>query len=213
MTEVVPMHPIKPWEMDKTHIHRIAKQHAEWMREPVPKNGFFKDSSTTQKTTVCSLCACFVKRGNQRKARVEHHNSDRHKECYAWYETFYRGECAEIKALRDTRSRSFHLCEARHRLELVGKYARADIKDVMDWYHVPGDQAAFKIALADYVFTRYVLQQPQKAAVAAVRKHVFYARAILCYRVAKSHLTERPGDAYTVGMLLVPYVCPPTKRN
>ena len=57
-------------------------------------------------------------------------------------------ECRfEIKALRDTRSRSFHLCEARHRLELVGKYAWADIKDVMDWYHVPGDQAAVCLGL------------------------------------------------------------------
>ena len=77
----------------------------------------------------------------------------------------------------------------------------------MDWYHVPGDQAGLKLAVADWVFTRYVLQQEHINAVEAVRKHVFYARAILCYRVAKSYLTERPGDAYTVGMLLVPYVC------
>ena len=115
------------------------------------------------------------------------------------------GEVAKIKELRDTRSRSFHLCEARHRLELVAKYAGYD-GDVMNWYHVPGDQPAIKLALADYVFTRYVLQKQQKDAIAAVQKHIFYARAILCYRVAKSCLTERSGDAYTVGVLLTPYV-------
>jgi len=202
---VASMNPIKPWEMDKAHIHRIAKQHAEWQREPVPIGGFFKDPSHARTTSVCSLCQCFVHKGYFRKARVEHHKSDRHKECYAWYETFYRGECAEIKALRDTRSRSFHLCEARHRLELVAQYA-GHKGDIMDWYHVPGDQPAIKIALADYVFTRYVLQKKQKDCIAAVQKHLFYARAILCYRVAKSCLTERPGDAYTVGMLLAPYV-------
>ena len=71
----------------------------------------------------------------------------------------------------------------------------------------PATRRRLKLALADYVFTRYVLQQGQNDAAEAVRKHLFYAQAILCYRVAKSYLTERPGDAYTVGMLLVPYVC------
>jgi hypothetical protein len=210
---ITSMDAIKPWEMDKKHIHRLAKQHANWMQDKMPATDFFKDPSSVRRTSVCSLCQCFVHRGYYRKPRVEHHKSDRHKECYAWYETFYAGEVAKIKELRDTRSRSFHLCEARHRLERVAKYAGLEKGDVMDWYHVPGDQPAIKLALADYVFTRYVLQEPQKAAIAAVRKHLFYARAILCYRVAKSHLTERPGDAYTVGMLLVPYVCPPVKKS
>ena len=210
---ITAMNPWEPWEMDKKHLWRLAERHANWMEHPMPVNGFFKDPSSVQKTSVCSLCQCFVHMGYHRKPRVEHNKSERHKECYDWYKTFYSGEVAKIKALRDTRSRSFHLNEARHRLELVGRYAQVDIKDVMDWYHVPGDQPAIKLALADYVFTRYVLQLKQKATIAAVRKHVFYARAILCYRVAKSHLTERPGDAYTVGMLLVPYVCPPKKKS
>ena len=200
-----PLFVVEPWKMDKQHIHRYAQQHANWMKEPMGPHDFFRDTDSVRKTSVCSLCKCFVYRGQYRKPRAEHCKSERHKQCYEWYETYYHGEAAEIKALRDTRARSFHLCEARHRLEIVSE--RAGIKDVMDWYHVPGDQPAIKVALADCVFTRYLLQEKQKAAIAAVRKHLFYAQAILCYRVAKSYLTERPGDAYTVGMLLVPYVC------
>tara|TARA_Y100000589_G_scaffold327593_1_gene369759 strand:+ start:706 stop:1317 length:612 start_codon:yes stop_codon:yes gene_type:complete len=195
----------EPWQMDKKHIHRMALHDAHWEKDPEGVHGFFKDSGSWMlKTSVCSLCKCFVKKGNTKNARKEHGKTDRHKECYQWYQTYYHGELNKIKELRDTRERSYHLREARQRIEAISRWAR--VKDVMDWYHVPGDQAALKVALADLVFTRFVLAQPKLDIAAAVRKHVFYARAILCYRVAKSYLTERPGDAYTVGMLLVPYV-------
>jgi len=156
-------------------------------------------------TAVCELCNLTVVMGWQKKPRKEHCKTRQHDFNYRLYSTFFHNETEQHKALRDELEKTHHLGQARNRVELMSE--RVGVKNLMDWYHVPGDQAGLKVALADLVYTRFLLQQPKIDIKQAVLKHLHYARAILCYRVAKSYLTERPGDAYTVGMLLVPYVC------
>ena len=183
----------------ENHLRALAKRHAQVHIERPGRLTFFKGG-----TAVCELCNLTVIMGWHNKPRKEHCKTPAHDFNYRLYSTFFHTEAHQHAALRDELRKTHHLGQARDRVELMSE--RVGVKNLMDWYHVPGDQPAFKLALADYVFTRYVLQKKQKDCIAAVQKHLFYARAILCYRVAKSCLTERPGDAYTVGMLLAPYV-------
>jgi len=82
----------------------------------------------------------------------------------------------------------------------------ADAKDILYWYEAPGDQAGLRPYLFDICAPDDQLRSCRIPSQLAVREHLYYARAILCYQVAKSCLTGRAGDVYTVGMLLVPYV-------
>ncbi len=191
---------VKPYEVDKQHVWKLAARDARKGAMSQGKNQFFDGVSP-----ICDLCQCIVMNGHSKMRRMEHCKAATHTHNYIAYMTSYHMELQKVRNFRDRRKKEYHLCEARERLERIGKEVGVP-GSMMDWYHVPGDQAGLKIALADLVFTRFLLSANTKASKKAVEKHVYYARAILCYRVAKSYLRERPGDAYTVGMLLAPYM-------
>jgi len=195
-TEVAPVH--------DNHLRALAKRDARThIDRPGTRSFFIGD------TAVCELCNLTVVMGWQKKPRKEHCKTRQHDSNYRHYSTFFHSEIRHHKALRDELEKTHHLGDARSRVEKMAE--RVGVKNLMDWYHVPGDQAELKIALADLVYTRFPLHKLRNDVEQAVRRHLHYARAILCYRVAKSYLTERPGDAYTVGMLIAPYVCKVTK--
>lgn len=188
----------------ENHLRALAKRHAQTHIERPGALTFFIGD-----TAVCELCNLTVVMGWQKKPRKEHCKTRQHDFNYRLYSSFFHNEVKQHKALRDELVKTHHLGDARSRVEKMAE--RVGVKNLMDWYHVPGDQAGLKVALADLVYTRFPLRQLCDDTEKAVRRHLHYARAILCYRVAKSYLTERPGDAYTVGMLIAPYVCEVTK--
>jgi len=201
-----------PCKVDYEHIRDIAendtlhRKYCSWL--PRDKCDFFGPN-----TPWCNLCQCRVTRPtahwqDQTRIREEHCEDVTHTQNYNAYTTFFYESLQKHQTLhnRDQRSRSFHLCQARQRLEVIDE-ASGVTGSVMAWYDVPGDQVGLRNALVDLVFSRFLHWSLHHDVVKVVHRHVYYARVILCYRVAKSCLKERPSDAYTVGMLLVPYAC------
>lgn len=168
-------------------------------------------------TKVCRLCGCGLGKQCSKAERQCHQTGNEHSTKYLVYvEIFHElrqvrlGELDESNKtaqLSSSEGRIWKLHYPGRCLSIRHLYnlPRPFPPNVADWINVPGNLVPLKVAIADLLMS----QDPDPLydrAGEELRKHVYYARILLCHRIAAAKLPDNAHSAHTVATLLIPLV-------